>query len=220
MKQADFLRLMGIDRWYERPPSAPANPTHSNGSEQDRAWQTLAAEVAQCTACPLWRTRNRTVLGTGNRQAKLMLIGEAPGAQEDQQGEPFVGRAGKLLDKILAAVQLQRRDVYITNILKSRPPGNRDPQADEIAACTPFLHRQLELIQPTLLVALGRICAQYLLQTKTSLGRLRLQEWHYGTQQIPLIVTYHPAYLLRNPGEKRKAWQDWQTIKQRLTHEP
>lgn len=203
-----LLHHLGIQVWEDR-------ETLTSETPQD-PWTDLAKRVSSCTACSLHKTRTQTVLGTGDRHAKLMLIGEAPGAQEDLQGEPFVGPAGQLLDKILAAIQLTRQQVYIANILKCRPPNNRDPNPQEVHLCTPFLQEQLQLIQPKLIVALGRIAAHYLLNTTTSLTRLRGQVFYYGAQKIPLRVTFHPAYLLRSPEEKRKAWEDWQKIRDDL----
>jgi len=170
-------------------------------------WEQLADAVAHCTACKLAATRTQGVLGVGDRNADWLIIGEAPGADEDAQGEPFVGQAGKLLDAMLASIGLARGNkVYITNVLKSRPPDNRDPEADEIAACRPYLLAQIELIRPKLIVALGRFAAQTLLQTDEAIGRLRGRVHTY--QGIPLIVTYHPAYLLRNLPDKARAWED------------
>ncbi len=160
--------------------------------------------MAQCHACGLEKGRTQTVFGIGNRQANLMIIGEAPGFYEDQQGEPFVGRAGQLLNAMLAAIGLSRESVYIANILKCRPPNNRDPLPDEVALCTPFLQKQIALIKPQLLLAVGRIAAHYLLETKTSLNQLRGKIHSYGQFDTPLIITYHPAYLLRNPADKAK----------------
>ncbi|MBK8959114.1 MAG: uracil-DNA glycosylase [Proteobacteria bacterium] len=171
-------------------------------------WPDLAACVAECTRCELSRTRTQTVFGVGDRQARWMVIGEAPGAEEDKRGEPFVGRAGQLLNAMLAAIGLARESVYIANILKCRPPQNRDPKADEVLACRDYLDRQIDLIQPTLILAVGRIAAQNLLEVDTPIGRMRGQLHHYGQRSIPVVVTYHPAYLLRSPGEKRKAWDD------------
>ena len=164
--------------------------------------------MASCTACELHRTRTHTVFGTGSRQADWMIIGEAPGADEDRQGEPFVGRAGQLLTEMLCAAGLQRQDVFITNILKCRPPQNRDPRPEEVASCHAFLQRQVALVRPSLILAVGRIAAHNLLETDTPVGRLRGRIHHYGEGRMPLIVTYHPAYLLRSPLEKRKAWED------------
>lgn len=182
-------------------------------------WEALRARVLHCERCQLHQTRSQGVFGVGDPRARLMLIGEAPGAEEDRRGEPFVGRAGKLLDEMLRAIGLSREAVYITNVLKSRPPNNRDPRPDEVAACEPYLRRQLELISPCLILALGRVAAQYLLKSTQPLGRLRGQ-WHcYGPRSTPLWATYHPAYLLRSPGDKRKAWQDLKHVRQRLHEE-
>ncbi len=170
--------------------------------------------IQNCTLCSLHATRTKFVYGVGNPKADLMIIGEAPGADEDRKGEPFVGRAGQLLDKILAAIQLSRQEVYITNILKSRPPNNRDPLPEEMTVCIPYLYEQIRLIQPKVICALGRISAQSLLQTSTPLGKLR-KRWH-EFRGIPLIVTYHPAALLRFPAYKRDTWEDMQMLKARL----
>jgi DNA polymerase len=172
----------------------------------------LAAEVAACTRCPLLATtRTQTVFGTGSPTARLMFIGEAPGAEEDRTGVPFVGRAGALLtDMITKGMGLAREDVYIANVLKSRPPGNRDPLPEEVANCLPFLERQIEIIRPEFLCLLGRIAASTLLDTALSLGKLRGRWHHY--HGIPAVVTYHPAYLLRNPASKKEAWEDLQIL--------
>lgn len=171
-------------------------------------WEALRARVAACTACELHRSRSQTVFGVGNRSADWLVIGEAPGADEDRQGEPFVGRAGQLLNSMLRAIGLPREQVYIANILKCRPPGNRDPKPEEAACCTPYLHRQIALLSPKLILVVGRIAAQKLLDTDVPLARLRGLVHRYGPLSTPLVVTYHPAYLLRSPGEKRKAWVD------------
>lgn len=174
-------------------------------------WDALQERVAACTRCELHRSRTQTVFGVGVRTAEWLVIGEAPGAEEDKRGEPFVGRAGQLLDNMLAAIGLDRtKNVYIANILKCRPPNNRDPQADEVAQCEPYLQQQIALLRPKLILAVGRIAAQNLLKTDTPLARLRGRVHRYGEAQTPLIVTYHPAYLLRTPGDKRKAWEDLQ----------
>jgi DNA polymerase len=169
-------------------------------------WEELQTEVAACTACPLHKTRTQTVFGVGDRQAQWMVIGEAPGEQEDLQGEPFVGRAGLLLNEMLRAIGLQREQVYIANILKCRPPKNRDPQPAEAEACERHLLRQLALIQPKIILAVGRIAAQNLLKTAAPIGKLRGAVHDY--RGVPLVVVYHPAYLLRSPLEKRRAWDD------------
>jgi uracil-DNA glycosylase len=166
----------------------------------------IAAKVKKCTRCPLYETATNGVPGEGNRKAELVCVGEAPGAKEDETGRPFVGQAGQLLTKILAAIDLKREDVFICNVLKHRPPGNRNPRPEEVEACSPYLIRQLELIKPKVIVAFGTFAAQTLLQTKTPLGQLRgLVHRYHG---IPLIVTYHPAALLRNPAWKRPTWED------------
>jgi DNA polymerase len=166
----------------------------------------IAKVVATCTRCPLYSTATNPVPGEGNPNAELMLVGEAPGATEDETGRPFVGAAGQLLTKILAAIQLEREDVFICNVLKHRPPGNRNPRPEEVTACGPFLVRQIELIRPKAIIALGTFAAQTLLDTKLSIGKLRGQIHRYFG--VPLIVTYHPAALLRNPSWKRPTWDD------------
>lgn len=186
--------------------SAAAGVTAASPADMD--WERLEAAVSSCTFCDLHRTRTQTVFGVGRRDADLMIIGEAPGADEDRQGEPFVGRAGKLLNAMLRAIGLDRKDVYIANILKCRPPNNRDPQPAETARCTPYLERQISLVAPRALLAVGRIAAQHLLQSDQAIGRLRGKTLSFGPERIPLVVTYHPAYLLRSPQAKAKAWQD------------
>ncbi|BBF64624.1 uracil-DNA glycosylase [Acidithiobacillus sp. 'AMD consortium'] len=170
-------------------------------------WRDLSNMVSTCQACPLGETRKHAVFGAGNPRGSWLFVGEAPGAEEDRRGEAFVGRAGQLLDNMLQAMGLSRdKDAYIANILKCRPPNNRDPLGPEVQACMPYLQRQIALLQPRVIVALGRFAAQGLLQVDTPLSQLRGTTQHY--QGIPLIVTYHPAYLLRNPIDKRKVWED------------
>ena len=170
-------------------------------------WAALKSTVAGCTACPLCKTRTHTVFGVGDEQAEWMMVGEAPGAEEDARGEPFVGQAGRLLDSMLAAVGLKRgANVYIANVLKCRPPGNRNPEPFEVGQCSPHLIRQIALIQPKLILALGRFAAQTLLGTDASIASLRGRLFQY--QGVPLIVSYHPAYLLRTLPDKAKAWED------------
>jgi DNA polymerase len=164
--------------------------------------------VAGCQKCGLAATRTQTVFGVGDRAARWMIVGEAPGAEEDRQGEPFVGRAGQLLNSMLKAIGLSRGEVYIANVLKCRPPHNRDPAPGEVACCLPYLHRQVALIQPRLILCVGRIAAHNLLGTDLPLARLRGRVHSLEPFGVPVIVTYHPAYLLRSPGEKRKAWID------------
>jgi uracil-DNA glycosylase len=200
------------------PPSA-ATPTVPTGRTPDPAaldWDALAAAVAVCRACSLCETRTRTVFGVGDRGARLLVIGEAPGADEDRAGEPFVGRAGQLLNRMLAAIGLAREQVYIANILKCRPPGNRDPRPDEIARCQGYLARQIALIAPRVILTVGRISAQTLIGTETPVGRLRGRWFAFGPSAIPLRVTYHPAYLLRSPEQKAKAWEDLVAVAHRL----
>ena len=186
-----------------RAPAEPLSP------DEAAAWETLRTEVLSCTKCPLHKSRTQGVVGVGPHRTDWMVIGEAPGAEEDRRGEPFVGRAGHLLDAMLHAIGLNRgTSVYIANVLKSRPPGNRDPKPEEVAACLPYLMRQIALLRPRLMLAVGRIAAQNLLSTDMALGRLRGKVHHFGELNTPLIVTYHPAYLLRTPADKRKAWED------------
>jgi DNA polymerase len=179
---------------------------------------TIAAHVASCRRCPLYSTATNPVPGEGNPNADFMCVGEAPGATEDQTGRPFVGAAGQLLTKILAAIDFKREDVFICNVLKHRPPGNRNPLPDEVKACSPYLIRQIELIQPKVILALGTFAAQTLLNTTLSIGKLRGQiHRYYG---VPLVVTYHPAALLRNPGWKRPTWEDVQLARRILDSSP
>jgi DNA polymerase len=172
--------------------------------------------VSQCTRCALAQGRTQTVFGVGNRNAEWMIIGEAPGAEEDRQGEPFVGRAGQLLNAMLLAIGLKREQVYIANILKCRPPNNRDPRPEEEDACRDYLERQIRLLKPKIILAVGRIAAQNLLRVDTPIGKMRGRVYQYQDQGIPVVITYHPAYLLRSPLEKRKAWQDLLFAKQVL----
>ncbi|WP_260291126.1 uracil-DNA glycosylase [Sedimenticola hydrogenitrophicus] len=171
-------------------------------------WAGLEARVAHCEACELHKSRTRTVFGVGRRDADLMIIGEAPGADEDRKGEPFVGRAGQLLNAMLKAIGLGREQVYIANILKCRPPGNRDPRAEEALQCAPYLQRQVALVKPRVILAVGAVAARNLLQRDEAVGRLRGGQHQFNG--IPVVVTYHPAYLLRSPEQKAKAWQDLQ----------
>jgi uracil-DNA glycosylase family 4 len=200
-------------QWIQQPAKSIPDTVLSGNDTASLDWNALQQQVIQCTACPLHKTRTQTVFGVGNRHADWMLIGEAPGADEDRQGEPFVGRAGQLLNAMLYAVGLKRGQVYIANILKCRPPRNRDPEPEETERCEKFLLRQVQLVKPKLILALGRIAAQNLLKTDISIGRLRGRPFNYGADEVPLVVTYHPAYLLRSPREKRKAWDDLKLAK-------
>jgi uracil-DNA glycosylase len=185
------------------PAAAPPVPA----GEPDLDWETLIARIRACTACRLCQQRKQAVPGVGDRRADWLFVGEGPGAEEDERGEPFVGQAGRLLDNMLAAIGLARgKNVYIANAVKCRPPHNRTPEPDEIATCHPFLERQIGLIAPRLIVALGRPAAQALLNTEVKIGAARGRTFLY--RDTPVIVTYHPAYLLRNPHDKAKAWED------------
>jgi DNA polymerase len=234
-RQRDMLAAMGV-RLFERPgvidgprpatAAVEANPeaapaparteTVERGAVAALDWPALRQAVAGCRACALCESRTQTVFGVGHVQARLMIVGEAPGEQEDRQGEPFVGQAGKLLDNMLRAIGLARdasqaeRAVFICNTLKCRPPRNRNPEPAESARCAPFLERQIELVQPRLLLAMGRFAAQSLLNTDEAIGRLRgrVHQRRVGTASVPVIVTYHPAYLLRTLADKARAWDD------------
>jgi len=220
-QQLAALDAMGIAVWTRRTPElappVPASPEQGGpvpvppaaaASASPAAWESLEREALACTKCALHATRTRVVFGVGHRGASWMVIGEAPGADEDRQGEPFVGRAGQLLNEMLRAAGVAREQVYIANILKCRPPDNRDPRPEESESCGGYLQRQIALVQPGLLLAVGRIAAQNLLRVDTPIGQLRGRVHRYGAAGIPLVVTYHPAYLLRSPGQKRKSWDD------------
>ena len=214
-RRSQILAEMGLSPvWVlrqEKTPPVSAEAAETGGSREEQIarmdWQALKATVKGCTACPLRAGCTQTVFGVGDEKAEWLLIGEAPGAEEDRLGEPFVGQAGRLLDNMLAALELRRgENVYIANVLKCRPPGNRNPEPAEVAACSPYLRRQIQLIQPKLIVAMGRFAVQTLLNTDATIGSLRGSVHAY--QGVPLVVTYHPAYLLRNLPDKAKAWAD------------
>jgi uracil-DNA glycosylase family 4 len=224
-RRTQYLDAMGIYTYVRREkrgtdPYFPEPLSVTQGEEEEEKsglspflhdWDELQKQVTACTSCrELVANRTQTVFGAGNRNSDWLIIGEAPGVDEDRQGEPFVGRAGQLLNAMLAAIGLPRKSVYIANILKCRPPGNRDPKPEEAANCESFLLRQVDLIQPKLILSVGRISAQTLLQTDTPVGRLRGRVHYFGERQIPLVVTYHPAYLLRSPEQKAKSWEDLQ----------
>lgn len=211
-KQEEYLQAMDVQLWKEK--SKKSDKTDADAL--DEGFDALEQKVLNCKLCDLSKSRTKVVFGVGDKKADLLIVGEAPGANEDSQGLPFVGRAGMLLTSIIQAIGLSREKVYITNILKCRPPQNRDPFPSEIDCCTPYLKRQISLIQPKLIVAVGRIAAQFLLKTTETLGRLRGKQHHYGDENTPLIITYHPAYLLRSPREKAKSYQDWMWIKKFL----
>jgi uracil-DNA glycosylase family 4 len=230
-----YLAEIGIPIWRLRSAAVAETPTPavapvaaqsepraapSTAPRDADVWSELAAKVSGCTRCVLHKSRTQTVFGVGRRDARLFVIGEAPGADEDREGEPFVGRAGQLLNAMLRAIGLPRSEVYIANILKCRPPNNRDPQPEESASCTPYLSQQIALVQPRALLAVGRISAQWLLQTDTPIGRLRGRVLSYGERNTPLVVTYHPAYLLRTPLAKATAWTDLCLVKELLSQSP
>lgn len=239
-RREGYLQAMQVDVWLARDrhapglpdstadagPAAPgAPPSHgarsAHGGEREFAsLEALGAAVADCHLCALADGRTQTVFGTGDPGARCMIIGEAPGAEEDRRGEPFVGRAGQLLNAMLRAIGLTREGVYIANIVKCRPPKNRDPKPEEMVACAPYLRCQIALVQPRVIVAVGRVAAQHLVGSTVPIGRMRGQSYVYenaeeGTR-IPLVVTYHPAYLLRSPLEKRKSWQDLKRVRELL----
>ncbi len=220
-RKTSDVELSIVDSKLDPPDATMADVQVSHtGPPQDpdmlSIWTLLEQKVKTCQQCALAKTRTQTVFGSGYRQAKLMLIGEAPGMHEDRQGLPFVGRAGQLLTQMLAAIDIAREDVYIANMLKCRPPNNRDPKPEEVASCSDYLQQQVALVQPKLIVALGRIAAQGLLRVTTPLGRLRGQVHRYADATTPMLVTYHPAYLLRNPADKRKAMDDLLAIRSLL----
>jgi len=221
--QRQYLKEMGIDVWVDRntPVSINESVVEKSISQNKVSAQpenqpsvlpveldTLAKQIAVCTKCSLHESRTQTVFGVGNPDADWLVIGEAPGADEDRQGEPFVGRAGRLLNSMLLAMGLPREQVFIANILKCRPPNNRDPKPEEVTACESYLRQQIDLIKPIIILAVGRIAAQNLLKLETPIGKMRGQRYQYPDSELPVIVTYHPAYLLRSPREKRKVWED------------
>jgi len=208
-------REAGTDAGPEPAAQAPAGALDRAGAIGAMAWEQLEAAVAGCTACGLCQSRTQTVFGVGNRKAPWMFIGEAPGAEEDARGEPFVGQAGRLLDNMLASIGRARRvdadhPVFIANVLKCRPPGNSNPQPEEVSACEPFLLRQIELVRPRLVLVMGRFAAQSVLHTEAPISALRgrVHRLRVAGREVPAIVTYHPAYLLRNLADKAKAWAD------------
>ena len=197
-RRIELEKLLGVSTVFTVPTKA------------DALERLEAQHVRGCTACRLHENRNKIVFGTGNPDADLLFIGEAPGADEDRQGEPFVGRAGKLLDKMIQAMGLERREVYIANIIKCRPPNNRDPRQDEVESCRPYLQKQIDVIDPTIICTLGRPAGNEILDCDRSMGDMRNQWAFYD--DIPVMPTYHPAYLLRSPGQKKKAWLDLKKI--------
>ncbi|MEJ2316073.1 MAG: uracil-DNA glycosylase [Gammaproteobacteria bacterium] len=223
-RRKQLLDAMGIRRWVRRDLSVDALPESDSASPEQSIttapvqqqpatdWEALRAQVAACEKCALHASRTQTVFGTGDRNADLLIIGEAPGADEDRLGEPFVGRAGQLLDQMLLAAGFRRNQVYIANILKCRPPDNRNPAPEEIRACSGYLASQISMLQPKAILSVGGVSATSLLETDQSVGKLRGEVHDFGESRIPLVVTYHPAYLLRKPAEKAKSWIDLQLL--------
>ena len=234
-----YLKALGIPYWQAKPgwfnddpkvqgdeggrpdepmmsAAPPSSPSDSEATVLD--WPSLRIKVSQCTVCQLHETRTQAVFGVGNEKADWMIVGEAPGYDEDKQGEPFVGRAGLLLNEMLRALGLQREEVFIANILKCRPPNNRNPSAQEALCCEPYLKQQIALVSPKIILSVGRVSAINLLKQPldTKVGHLRGKVHYYGELAIPVVVVYHPAYLLRSPREKHKAWQDLLLAKQTL----
>lgn len=204
-----YLQAMGIDVWQHREtaePDAHGEPDVDDSDVGGDDWNELQRQVSVCERCELSKSRTRTVFGVGDRNADWMIVGEAPGGEEDRQGEPFVGRAGKMLDAMLLAIGQSRDAVFIANILKCRPPNNRDPKPSEAAECRDYLQRQIALVRPRIILAVGKIAAQNLLASDEPVGRMRGKR--YELDGIPLVVTYHPAFLLRSPSQKAKSWSD------------
>jgi len=229
-QRLEYLESMGLQSWVLRrerapteKPRAPVEPTRPAVQDPPPAdlsaeWAALRSEVAACTACALAAGRTQTVFGVGDIHARCMIIGEAPGEKEDQRGEPFVGPAGELLNAMLRALGFGREQVFIANVVKCRPPGNRDPTPTEAHACSGFLHRQIALVRPTLLLAVGRVAANNLLGNEWPMARLRHTVHRFGPGGLPVLATYHPGYLLRSPGEKRKVWEDLKMARRMLEH--
>lgn len=217
-RRQHYLHAMGVSVWTPReprprPPGGLPEARESRPDPEEADLEELRRMAARCTRCPLHRSRTRSVFGTGPRHAPFMVVGEGPGVQEDRRGEPFVGRAGVLLEAMLFALGISREAVYITNIVKCRPPENRDPRPDEAAGCAAYLRRQIALVAPRAILAVGRVAAQHLLSSTLPLGRLRGTEQFWGDPPLPVVVTYHPAYLLRVPRDKGKAWQDLKRLR-------
>jgi DNA polymerase len=207
-RQRAVLDEMEIDVWVTRSSGSAESQALNTDPSVRGDWEQLNKTIHACTHCELHQSRTQAVCGVGNTTADWLIIGEAPGADEDEQGEPFVGRAGQLLNEMLRAAGLAREQVFIANILKCRPPDNRDPLPDEVAQCMPYLQQQIDMLQPRLILLVGGVAAHNLLQVDTPVGKLRGQVHHYGEANIPVVVTYHPAYLLRSPGQKHKSWDD------------
>jgi len=200
-----ILHLIGVQGYKLRVNEPPEQVKSAKGD-----WDVLESEVKNCTKCSLHKNRTQTVFGCGNKESDWLFIGEAPGKDEDLQGEPFVGRAGRLLNEIIFSIGLNREEIYIANILKCRPPNNRDPSSKEIHLCSSYLEQQIKMISPKIIIAVGRIAAQNLLGSDLTMGKLRGTVHRYSSEKIPVVVLYHPAYLLRSPTQKYKVWSDLQ----------
>ena len=200
------FQSLGIDAYQLRKASISPDPN------QESDWPMIESQVSNCKKCSLHKGRNNTVFGDGNRNSDWFFIGEAPGKDEDLQGKPFVGRAGRLLSEVIFSMGLSREDVFIANILKCRPPDNRDPMPEEVQQCFPYLEKQIELVKPKIIVAVGRIAAHSLLGTDLPMGKLRGKIHGFGSSEIPTLIIYHPAYLLRSPSQKKKVWEDLQLV--------
>lgn len=200
------FQSLGIDAYQLRKASISPDPN------QESDWPMIESQVSNCKKCSLHKGRNNTVFGDGNRNSDWFFIGEAPGKDEDLQGKPFVGRAGRLLSEVIFSMGLSREDVFIANILKCRPPDNRDPMPEEVQQCFPYLEKQIELVKPKIIVAVGRIAAHSLLGTDLPMGKLRGKIHGFGPSEIPTLIIYHPAYLLRSPSQKKKVWEDLQLV--------
>ena len=200
------FQSLGIDAYQLRKASISPDPN------QESDWPMIESQVSNCKKCSLHKGRNNTVFGDGNRNSDWFFIGEAPGKDEDLQGKPFVGRAGRLLSEVIFSMGLSREDVFIANILKCRPPDNRDPMPEEVQQCFPYLEKQIELVKPKIIVAVGRIAAHSLLGTDLPMSKLRGKIHGFGPSEIPTLIIYHPAYLLRSPSQKKKVWEDLQLV--------
>ena len=200
------FQSLGIDAYQLRKASISPDPN------QESDWPMIESQVSNCKKCCLHKGRNNTVFGDGNRNSDWFFIGEAPGKDEDLQGKPFVGRAGRLLSEVIFSMGLSREDVFIANILKCRPPDNRDPMPEEVQQCFPYLEKQIELVKPKIIVAVGRIAAHSLLGSDLPMGKLRGKIHGFGSSEIPTLIIYHPAYLLRSPSQKKKVWEDLQLV--------
>ncbi|OUU78932.1 MAG: hypothetical protein CBC38_06350 [Gammaproteobacteria bacterium TMED78] len=211
--RSQYLSMIGITKWKL---NTKPNPKELIKEDKSNDWEGLNEIVRKCAKCSLHKSRTQVVFGSGNKNAELLIIGEAPGSEEDKQGKPFVGRSGKLLDSMLKSINIIRDEIFITNILKCRPPDNRDPKEKEINSCRSFLINQIEMINPKIILSLGRVASQILLDSEDAIGKIRGGEIFSDVIKKPIVASYHPAYLLRNPTAKEKSWQDLKIIKKIL----